>query len=301
MKVALNTYSIRNEWDKLGTLDHAKKALMAMCKDMNIDSIEFLDRHFDKDNLIEDVKLFRKNDIEIFAIGPHVKLLVKEKERKKEIDDGKMWLNIAHGAGIKLVRFQVGDGPMPRAFRPMDDFDDEDWSDYNDQMEEAIRQTEPVIIPLIEEAEKLDTTIAIETHHSYSSNYVYMKMIEEKFKSKNLGWIFDIGNFETEEMRWKALDVIKKNTKYIHAKAYDFNENGLEKTLNFPKAAKILHDAGFNGNWSIEFEGRMNGILGAFKTNELCRYSIAKAEGKEYSMKLDFPAGSELLNKYSSI
>ena len=63
----------------------------------------------------------------------------------------------------------------------------------------------------IEVAEKLDVSIAIETHHSYSSNYVYMQNFEKEFKSKNIGWIFDIGNYENDNMRWKALEEIKKN------------------------------------------------------------------------------------------
>ena len=78
-------------------------------------------------------------------------------------------------------------------------------------------------------------------------------------------------------MRWEALEVIKSNTAYIHAKAYDFDATGLEMKLDYPKAAQILHDAGFDGNWSIEFEGKMNGILGALKTNELNKHSIAAA------------------------
>ncbi|MHA1681974.1 MAG: sugar phosphate isomerase/epimerase family protein [Promethearchaeota archaeon] len=295
MDVAFNTYSIRKEWDSLGSQDKKIKTVIAICKEMGVEKIEFLDAHFERGDLPAHCKTFADGGIQVYAIGPHVKLLARPNEVEKMVKDGKEWLNAAHDAGVAMVRFQVGDGALPRAFQPMNDFDEEDWEDYNEQMEEAVRQSDPVIAPLIEEAEKTGTHICIETHHSYSSNYVYMKLIEEKYQSKNMGWIFDIGNYENDDMRWKALDVIKGNTKYLHAKAYSFNDEGFEPNLDFPRIARVLHEAGCTGTWSIEFEGNMHGLLGAFKSAELIRYSLAKAEGRDYSMKLDFPSGDELL------
>ncbi len=297
MDVAFNTYSVREEWDKL-----AKKGIdkiIAICKDMGITQLEWLDRHFDKKDLAKGTKQFADNGIKVFSIGPHVHLLAKPDEVSKMVSEGKEWLNLAHGAGIKNVRFQVGDGPLPRAFAPPpDDADKEDKDEYDEMMGDAVDLSARVIDPLLAEAEKLEVKIAIETHHSYSSNWVYMKLVNAKWPSKNLGWIFDIGNYPTDEERWASLEVIKKRTYYLHAKAYDFDAKGFEKKLDFPKAAKILHEAGFKGNWSIEFEGKMNGILGALRTCELVRYSIAAAEGKTYTMKTSFPSEKELMKKY---
>lgn len=301
MKVALNTYSIRREWDKLGNQEQRLDAIVAMCNDMNVHLIEFLDKHFERDQLDAHCKTLEKNGISVFAIGPHVKLLERDNKVDEMISSGKTWLELAHSAGIKMVRFQVGNGPLLRAFMPMDDFDEDEWEEYNSQMKAAVDQSAKIVTPLLEVAESLDTSICIETHHSYSSNWVYMKFFEERFTSRNLGWIFDIGNFENDDMRWKALDVIKENTKYIHAKAYSFNDTGMETKLDYPKAAKILHEAGFDGNWSVEFEGKMNGILGAFKTVELCKHSIAVATGGSHDMRLDFPPGRKLLKTYRQL
>ena len=297
MQAALNTYSLRNEWDKIArkNLD----SVIAICKDTDISQLEMLDKHFKKDALPDVVKLLADTGITVFAIGPHVHLLVKPGEVDENVLQGKEWLNIAHDAGVKFVRFQVGDGPMPKAFQPMQDFTEDEWKEYDEQIAEAIDLTAPVFEPLVAEAEALgDVTISIETHHSYSSNFRYMKLLQERWSSKAYGWIFDIGNYENDYMRGEALEVIKTNTAYIHAKAYDFNETGMEKTLDYPKACQILHDAGFDGNWSIEFEGKMNGILGAFKTNELVKYSIAAATGDSYSMRTDFPGDKDLMKKY---
>ena len=70
MQSALNTYSLRNEWDKV-----AKKNLdsvIALCKDMDISQMEMLDRHFEKDALSDVTKMLADNGITVFAIGPHV-------------------------------------------------------------------------------------------------------------------------------------------------------------------------------------------------------------------------------------
>ena len=42
MQIALNTYSLRNEWWLIGRVDGAIK----ICKDLDIAAVEFLDRHF---------------------------------------------------------------------------------------------------------------------------------------------------------------------------------------------------------------------------------------------------------------
>ncbi len=296
MTRALNTYSLRNEWDKI-----AKKSLhsvIRLCHDLTIDRLEFLDKHFKQDKLKEDVKVFQDNGIHVFSIGPHVHLLAQQKDIPRMIEEGKFWLKAAAECGVEKVRFQVGDGPFPKAFPPMADFGDEEWQEYNEQLGEAVEFTGKILEPLLETAEQAGTIIAIETHHSYSSNYIYQDLLQKRYGSAKIGWIFDIGNFENEDMRWKSLEVIKKRVVYWHAKSYAYDDKGFEVKLNFPKAAQICHEAGFNGELSVEFEGKTNGILGAFRTNELLKYCVAAVQGQKYEMKTKFPTEKELLQKY---
>ena len=293
---ALNTYSLRNEWDKVAKKGMA--SVIALCKDMDISAMEILDKHFKPETLTEDTQALADAGISVFSIGPHVHLLVKPGEVDKMVADGKHWLELAQGAGIGNVRFQVGDGPLPKAFPPMPDFSDEEWTDYDEQMQEAVDLSAKVIDPLVEQAESLGVTIAIETHHSYSSNFRYMKLVNDRWPSSRLGWIFDIGNYENDYMRWEGLETIKSRTAYVHAKAYDFDGNGFEKKLDYPKACSILNEAGFAGAWSIEFEGKAMGILGAMQTNELLKYCLATVEGSSYDMVTSFPSEKDLLKKY---
>ncbi|MFX0101154.1 MAG: sugar phosphate isomerase/epimerase family protein [Candidatus Hodarchaeota archaeon] len=299
MKIGLNTYSIKDNWQELGnTQEERIRATIALCNDMDIDQLEFFDAHFDVKDLTAHVKTFNDAGINVFSIGPHVPLLVKPDKAREKIEEASKWLNLAHDAGVPMVRFNLGDAPLPRLMAPDEDYDEEDWEEYREMIATAIEVTGHVINPLIEIAERLDTMIGIETHRSYSSDHEYMALFEKEYPSKNLGWIFDIGNYDNDEMRWKALDVIKKNTKYAHAKTYAFDDAGHETTLDYPKAFKILHEAGFKGIWSIECQPKVIGILCALRTNELCKYSLAKVQGNDYKMKVDFLPADALLKAY---
>jgi sugar phosphate isomerase/epimerase len=296
MDIALNTYSLRNEWKQMG--DNPYPIIAAFCKDLGISRMELLEGHFKPENLSSLHKYLVDQGIKVFALAPHTKLLAKPNEVEKQIEDGKNYLKMAQSIGAEMIRVQVGDGPFPKIFPPMDDFEEEEWADYKDQISEAIEVTAAVTEPLIEFAEQVGVKIGIETHHSYSSNYLYMDAFNKRFPSKQIGWTFDIGNYENDEMRWKGLEVVKNRVMYLHAKAYAFDENGFEETLDFPRVAQTLHDAGFTGTWSIEFEGKMHGFLGVARSNELVKYSIAKATGSSYSMRINMPTGETLLNKY---
>jgi sugar phosphate isomerase/epimerase len=299
MKIALSSYSIRNEWAPL-TMSKVD-ALIAICKDLKIEAVELLNSEFTPENLSEEVKKFAENGITVFAIAIGLGVLAKPAEVEKIVSEGKETIRLAHAAGVKNIRLFVGDGPMVHAFPPMEDFDEEEWDEYREQMQDAVKFSAPVLTPLLELAEELDIYLGLETHHSYSSNYIYMEMLNKRFGSKHLGWIFDIGNYETDELRWKALEVIKGRTLYVHAKSYAFDDKGFETVINYPKACQILADAGFDGIWTMEFEGKMNGIYGVHKCNELLKYSIDQSAGKSYAMNLEIPSGEDLIKKYNDL
>jgi sugar phosphate isomerase/epimerase len=297
MHIALNTYSLRNEWNFLGPTP--VEAAVRFAKDLGMENMEILDSHFDLSRADEIIKICTDNGIKVFSFAPHTKILAKKDEIPDQIASGKKWIDIAKKYGVDFIRVQVGDGPLQRIFPPLEDFDEEEMADYRQQVVEAIECTAPVVDPLLTYAEKEGVKIGIETHHSYSSNFEYMTQFNARWPSPYIGWIFDIGNYENDYMRWKGLDAIKKRTFYIHAKAYAFDENGFEKTLDYPRACKILHDAGFSGKWSIEFEGKMCGFVGVWRTRELIEHSIAKTTGAHYQMRLAVPDEDEFMEKYA--
>jgi sugar phosphate isomerase/epimerase len=268
------------------------------CYDLNISEMEILDSHFDVDQLKNICETLADSGIHVFSIAGHNQFLPTPYEVDSTVSDGKFWIELLSSLGIKYMRVQVGNGPLKPVMQPMDDFDDDEWAEYRGIVNEAVEYAKPIMDPLIEAAEAADVFLGIETHNSYSSNYIWQHAINEAYPSSHLGWVFDVGNFDNDDMRWKGLEEIKARVLYIHAKTYSFNENGFEMKLDYPRACRTLREVGFDGNWSIEYEGKGHGFLGVSQTAELVRYSIAQSEEKEYEIKTNFPTGEEILQKY---
>ena len=297
MKITLSTYSLRNEWKDF--IKDKPEALMVICKDLGFDEIELID--FTTDTLEAIVAKLTANGVKVFGIATGLTYLVKPEEVAQTLKEGEQLIRLAHKCKIKYIRGFVGNGPLPPVFAPMEDFEEEEWAEYNEQIQQAAELSGAILDPLLKLAEELDVYLGIETHHGYSSNYIYMQEINKRFTSKHLGWIFDVGNYENDEMRWKALEEVKNRVFYVHAKMYQFDEKGFETTLDYPKVHKTLKEAGFDGKWSIEFEGKMNGLYGTIKSQELLKYCIAQGIGDKYSINVNIPTGQELIEKYNKL
>jgi sugar phosphate isomerase/epimerase len=276
MKIALNTYSIRKEFPAM-----TKKSwdpVFQLIDWLGVKEIELFDRHFTPPTLKSVQEKFTARGINIFSLGPHPHLLTNESEWPAAIADGKKWVDICADHGIPYFRVAIGGGKYnPPTATPK-------------SLDEAVDWAVKVFEPVIQHAESRGVTPCIETHHRYSSNPEWQEKLIDRIGSKNLGFAFDIGNFENDQLRWASLDVLikKKAVKYMHAKAYRFDAQGNETTLDYPRAVKQLHDAGFDIPLSIEWEGNLAGPIGALRSNELCKYSIARALGQTYTMKTDF-------------
>ena len=304
MEIALNTYSLR---DELKEMKDPHGFIIQFCLDNHISKIEYLEGHFEMDKLEDLINRLESKNLKIFSLASHCKFLDKPDLLEEQAIEAHKWIDLAYKHNVEFIRFQMGSGTLMQVFQPMDDFDEEEWEDYNEMIEEAIEQTRPSIEKIMPRAVELGIKIAIETHGSFSSNYVYMKRFNEEFTSKypnNLGWCLDTGNFENNKMRWRAIDEIKDKTFYLHAKSYKYDDDGFEVSnipIDFPKVAQMFHGVGFDGIWSIEFEGKYNGILGALQSAEWCKYAFAKVEGKDYIMKTDFPSPKDLMKQYKKI
>lgn len=58
--------------------------------------------------------------------------------------------------------------------------------------------------------------------------------------------------------------------KAVSAKAYDFDENGNETTLDFPRIMKLVKDSGYKGYIGVEYEGeRLSEEKGILATKKL--------------------------------
>lgn len=125
--------------------------------------------------------------------------------------------------------------------------------------------------------------ILCENHGWLSSNVpVLMKAINQ-VNMDNCGTLPDFGNWcvkrkngaqwgECDEVyhdKYEGIKIMLTKAKAVSAKAYDFDENGNETTLDFPRIIQMVKESGYINYIGVEYEGNRlsekEGIL-AIKT-----------------------------------
>ena len=330
MELALNTYSIRNEWFLIDGLN----GLIKLLKETGLKKVEMFDAHFKVSKqdwntaaklqlpeLADVQKALKELDVDVFALAPHVKYLCEEDKVEETIEKGKKWVDICAEYGIETYRASIGGSSKhPRLFPPMDDFDDEDWEEYDQVVDAAVERCFETFDPVVEYAETKDVVLSIETHHSYSSNYRFMRKLLEKIPSRNLMIDYDIGNYEQDILRYKMLEECGERVYYWHLKTYGYDENGLAvdyqtdkkwkvvndqglleggtEMIDVVELAKLSHSKGFDGCLSIEFEGKYCGLVGTLQSIEIGKAAIAAVNGESYEIKTEMPHEEDIMDEY---
>lgn len=117
---------------------------------------------------------------------------------------------------------------------------------------------------LTEYGAKNDINVIVENHGGYSSNGDWLSEVIGQVNSDYCGTLPDFGNFciergedgcVNEYDRYKGVKQLMPYAKGVSAKSYNFDENGYETTIDYPKILKVVKDAGFKGHIGIEYEG----------------------------------------------
>ncbi|MBO9733144.1 MAG: TIM barrel protein [Chitinophaga sp.] len=132
--------------------------------------------------------------------------------------------------------------------------------------------------------------VIVENHGGMSSNGKWLSGIMKTVNMPNCGTLPDLGNFcikrskpenDTPEAwakttcleeydRYQGVTELMPFAKGVSAKSYDFDTNGNETTIDYPRILKIVKDAGFTGFIGVEYEGeKLSEEDGIRKTKEL--------------------------------
>ena len=128
--------------------------------------------------------------------------------------------------------------------------------------------------------------VIVENHGGYSSSGAWLSDVMKKVNLPNCGTLPDFGNFcvkrENGEMyngkcideydKYKGVEEMMPYAKALSAKAFDFDENGNEVTIDFAKMMEIANKSGYSGYWGVEYEGEILGETeGIVKTRDLIK------------------------------
>jgi sugar phosphate isomerase/epimerase len=129
---------------------------------------------------------------------------------------------------------------------------------------------------LAEYCSGLGLSVLVENHGGLSSNASWLAGVMQLADNRAVGTLPDFGNFiidrETGESydRYQGTAELMPFAKAVSAKAYDFDEEGNETTIDYARMLRIVLDAGYNDWIGIEYEGEaLSEEEGVLKTKAL--------------------------------
>ncbi|QDU61427.1 Xylose isomerase-like TIM barrel [Planctomycetes bacterium Pan216] len=263
--IALSQYSLhrmlkKGELDVMDYPDFAKKTF-------GIDMIDLWNGSFPEEKLASEsfYKELRGRstdagtDLFLLMIGPLDTASKDAAKRAKAVDAAKPWFDRAALLGCKYVRiFLKAGGKSPDEARAL--------------AVESLRQ-------LSDYAQSRDLTIVIEPGASdLARQGDWLASVFKELGHARCKAMPDFGKFGNYDA-YEGTKALMPYTAVVSAKSHDFNEQGLETHIDYPRIMKIIVDSGFRGPVAIEFEGskmsEVDGVLATQKLLERIRKSLA--------------------------
>lgn len=292
MKLCISSFSLRSEFGTDG-IDIYEFIRMAK-EDFGVDAIELWPLHIDPPEPAPKQSIF-SNRVEWDHFSPEdVAAIIKDFNdlmRKwsimlpKNISKVKAALK---KCGVKVVSVPLDFGNIANhdnRERKLDIAILKSWIDVAVELEsECVRvdtnftSTEDDVDVIVQSLQELADYCAsnkifllLENNGGASMNPNIVTRIYELVNRPNFGSCPDYGNFD-EDIRYEALEkIFKLNPMLVHAKTYDFDENGDQARFDFGKCMEIAKKSGFDGYYSVEFEGLEDQIDGVEKSIALLK------------------------------
>ena len=253
-KISLAEWSLHNAifGGKLNHLDFARVAK----REFDIDGVEYVNQFFaDKakdQKYLQDMKTrAQENGVQSLLIMIDREGNLgdpDEQKRTQAVENHYKWVEAAKFLGCHSIRVNAGS-----------------QGTYEEQMKlaaDGLRR-------LSEFAAPHDIDVIVENHGGLSSNGQWLAAVIEKVDLPNCGTLPDFGNFG-DYNRYQGVEELMPYAKAVSAKSYDFDENGNETTIDYPRLMKIVLDAGYHGYVGIEYEGkRLDEFAGIQATRDL--------------------------------
>jgi len=160
--------------------------------------------------------------------------LLDEKARKEQVEDVKGVIDIAEKVEAQIVRAFFGhvSGEPPVGMKYL---------------------TLECLKEITRYASDRGIIVAMENHGNYINTADEIVEMIETIGSEHLRACPDTGNFKGDI--YEQIEKVAPYAAHVHAKTYEFNEKGDETTLDYRRIFRIFKDVGFDGTYSLEFEG----------------------------------------------
>ncbi len=229
-----------------------------IAKELGFDAIEWVDQLFVKqiDSMGFDAVIERwKKESEKYGIK-NVLIMVDEagdishsdpKKRAEAIEMHKKYIDAAAYLGCAAIRVNT-----------FGTYDPEEWKET----------TYDGLKALCDYGASKNISVLPENHGWFSSDPRLLIPVIEKVNMDNCGTLADFGNWcirrvtneewsdcaEEYPDKYEGFQRLMTQAQAVSAKAYKFDENGNETTIDFTKMLQSVKDAGYTGYVSVEYE-----------------------------------------------
>ncbi len=255
--IALSTYSLwRFRNDELRDMDRC----IDLADEFGFDGIEFLLYQIGQNELISRSRMMaykrraQRLGLPIMGLSTHQGFVTPDAEKRQfNIDRTIAQIEIAADLGIPVVRVNTGTWGTSKDFddlmanrgieSPLPGYTDEDAYPW---VIEAFEECLPT-------AERLGVVLGLENHWGLGLTPEGILRIVNAVDSPWLQVTTDTGNFLEDP--YERLKKLAPHTVLVQAKTYFGGGQWYTLDLDYPRIGNILHDAGYRGWVSLEFEG----------------------------------------------
>tara|TARA_R110002111_G_scaffold20665_2_gene49028 strand:- start:9 stop:998 length:990 start_codon:yes stop_codon:yes gene_type:complete len=164
-------------------------------------------------------------------------------KRKKAVENHYKWVDAAADMGCHAIRVNLSGSKVP-----------DEW----------VASSVDGLTQLATYAKDKNIEVLVENHGGLSSNAVMLAEVMTKVNMDNCGTLPDFGNFCIERSKdgcaqeydiYKGISELMPHALAVSAKSYNFDAEGNETKLDYPRILKIVKDAGYTGFIGVEYEG----------------------------------------------
>jgi sugar phosphate isomerase/epimerase len=175
-------------------------------------------------------------------------------ERQKDIDHTKRCLELAARLGAGAIRLNSGRWNTIKSFDDLMKVKGEEPPIAGHTEEEAFKWVIDSIHACLPAAERAGVLLALENHWGLTTRPENLLRI---YKAVNSPWLvinMDTGNFATDP--YAGIEMLAPHASIVQAKTYYGGGEWYTLDLDYPRIARILRDANFQGWVSLEMEGK---------------------------------------------
>ena len=223
-----------------GQLDHLDFARVARAE-FDIGAVEYVNTFF-KDKAANTAYLAEMNRrAKDHGVFQHLIMIDAEGRlgdpdtalRRKAVENHKKWVNAARTLGCTTIRVNAESEGTP--------------TEQQKLAADGLRR-------LAEYGDSREINVIVENHGGLSSHGDWLAGVMKLVNHPRCGTLPDFGNF-TEYDRYKGVEEMMPWARAVSAKAFDFDAQGEETTIDYRRMIRIVMAGGFHSWIGIEYEG----------------------------------------------